>query len=181
LWYDLDAYSPTVVIMAKPIKQEKFDGGIRLMVSSFRSDELSPLSRIKHTGILWKVMARAEARRVGMDDALLLNTKGHISEATAANIFWTRDKKLFTPSLDCGILAGITRAIVIEIADAVGIETAQGHFTIEELFNADEVFLTSSTRELVPVRLVGEKQYGEVAPGSMTRLLASLYQERLPS
>lgn len=181
LWYDLDTSSVTVVIMAKPMVQERFSEGLRLMVSSFRSDELSPLSRIKHTGILWKIMARAEARRAGVDDALLLNTKGHVSEATAANIFWVCDGKLFTPALDCGILAGITRAIVIEIANAVGIETQEGYFTLDDVFNAEEVFLTSSTRELVPVRSLGDKQFGDMGYGRMTKLLLSLYQERLPS
>lgn len=178
LWYDLEHSAPTIVIIAKPLVPKDFGEGLRLVVSGFRSDERSPLSRIKQTGILWKILARTEARRAGADDALLLNTQDRIAEATSANIFWARDGALYTPSLDCGILPGITRALVIEIAREQGISVTERKFTLDELRTADEAFLTSSTWELAPIRSLGDVPFGG-APGLITRSLTESYRERL--
>jgi len=180
LWYDLEHSAPTIVIIAKPLVPKDFGEGLRLIVSGFRSDERSPLSRIKQTGILWKILARTEARRAGADDAVLLDTQGYVSEATSANMFWVRNGTLYTPSLDCGILPGITRAIVIEIAREQGITVSEGRFALDELRAADEAFLTSSTWELAPMRSLEEIPFPEGAPGPVTELLTELYRERLP-
>lgn len=176
LWYDLGSGSPTVIVIARPYTPPKYDDGIRIMVSSFRSDESSPLSRTKHTGILWKILARAEAKRSGYDDALLLNTKGHISEGTSANVFWVRDGRLFTPSLDSGILAGITRGLVIKIVAERGICVEEGFFGLDDLLSAEEAFLTSSTSEIVFIRSAGGKEFG-TSPGGLTRKIAEWYRE----
>lgn len=177
LWYELDHEEPTLVVLAKPYSPPDCGEGLRLKVSkSFRSDERSPLSRTKHTGILWKILPRAEAKRAGFSDALLLNTSGHISEGTSANAFWVRDESLFTPALECGILPGVTRSIVIEIARENGIVVREDCFPLDHLLAADEVFLTSSTAELTPIRSVEESVFPG-ASGSMTRRLTDLYRE----
>ncbi len=148
------------------------------MVSSSRSDERSPLSGIKHTGILWKILARAEAKDAGADEAVLLDTQGHVSEATSANIFWARGDALYTPSLDCGILRGITRMLVIEIAQGEDITVTEGRFKLDELRAADEAFLTSSTRELAPIRSLDDVRFPEPVPGRLTERLSELYRSR---
>jgi len=178
LWHDLAQASPTIIIMTKPFSPQEFGEGLRLAVSTFRSDEQSPLSRIKQAGILWKILARAEAKRAGMDDAVLLNTNGHIAEATSANILWMRSGTLYTPSLNCGILSGITRRIVIEIAREQGIAVVEGEFALGELGAADEAFLTSSTLEVAPIRSLNDKEFADAAPGPATRQFMELYHSR---
>lgn len=177
MWSDLEGSKPTVIVLAKPYSPPDHGDGLRLAVSkSFRSDERSPLSRIKHTGILWKIMPRVEARRAGFDDALLLNTAGGVSEGTSANIFWTKDGVLYTPSLDCGILPGVTRSLVIEIARQQGIVVSEGCFPLDHLLGADEASLTSSTTELVPIRLIEDRVF---PGGPITGLLKGLYRQQV--
>lgn len=178
LWHDLENSCPTVLILCKPYHPPDFGEGLTLRLSTFRSDEQSPLTRIKHTGLLWKIMARREATQAGVNDAIMLNTKGYVAEATSANAFWIRDGVLYTPSLDSGILAGITRGVVLEIAREQGIEAIEGHFAFEELLAAEEAFLTSSTWELAPVRSVEDMTFAD-APGKLTRRLAEEYRERV--
>ena len=180
VWYDFDQACPTVIILCKPYAQPDYGDGLRLRLSTFRSDEQSPLTRIKHTGLLWKIMARREARQSGVNDAMMLNTKGRVAEATSANAFWVRDGALYTPSLDSGILAGVTRGIVLEIAAEQGLKTVEGHFPFEKLLSAEEAFLTSSTWELAPIRSVEDMTFAE-APGKVTGRLAKLYRQRVMS
>ena len=180
VWYDFDQARPTVLILCKPYAQPDYGDGLTLRLSTFRSDEQSPLTRTKHIGLLWKIMARREARQSGVNDAIMLNTRGHVAEATSANAFWVRDGVLYTPSLDSGILAGVTRGIVLEIAKDEGIEVVEGHFAYEEMLAAEEAFLTSSTWELAPIRAVEDMTFAE-APGKVTRRLAKLYGDRVMS
>lgn len=176
MWYDLGHDRATLVLLAKPYDPPNHGSGLRLTVSSsFRSDERSPLSRIKHTGILWKILPRAEAKRSGFDDALLMNTADQISEATSANAFWVRDGKLYTPDLACGILPGVTRSIVMQVARENGIAVEEGCFALDHLLGAEEMFLTSSTAELTPIRSVNDTAFE--SPGPMTRRLTALYRE----
>ncbi len=177
MWTDLGGSQPTLIAVAKPYSPPDHGNGLRLTVSqSFRSDERSPLSRIKQTGILWKIMPRVQAQRAGFDDALLLNTSADISEGTSANIFWTKDGALHTPALECGILPGITRSLVIQVAREHNIAVTEGCFPIEHLLSADEAFLTSSTAELVPVRSIGDTEF---PGGPITGLLTRLYRQRI--
>lgn len=177
LWSDIEHSRQTLIVLAKPYSPPDHGDGLRLTVSkSFRSDERSPLSRIKHTGILWKIMPRAEAKRSGLDDALLLNTAGDVSEGTSANIFWAKDGSLYTPSLDCGILPGVTRSIVMEIAREHGIGVSEGRFPLDHLLSADEAFLTSSTSELVPIRSIEDTVF---PGGPITSRLLELYRRQV--
>lgn len=175
-WFATESPSPTVFIMTKAYKPSDFGEGLRLMVSSFRSDERSPLSGLKVIGILPKIVARTEAVRGGHDDALLLDTGGRVSEATSSNAFWVRGGDLFTPSERCGILLGITRGVVMEIAARQDIRVREGEFLIEEALGADELLLTSSTWEIAPVRSLGDREYGI---GPVTRRLMEGYRERV--
>lgn len=178
LWYDLEAAKPTVLIIAKPFARRDFGEGLRLLVSRSRADDRSPLSRVKQIGILPKILARAEALRLDADDGLLLDTRGYVAEATSSNAFWLREGTLFTPSLSCGILAGITRALVIEIAKNEGLTVMEGEFPLDELRRASEMFLTSSTWEIAPVHSLDGTAFGDTHPGPVTRRIAELYRQR---
>ena len=145
-----------ILIIARPYHpypDEFYQKGIRCMVSkNFYVNEKSILSRVKSLSFAGNVLARIEAKMKGYDDAILLNSKGEISEATVANLFFIIKGKLFTPSLECGILEGITRNLVLEICERLDIEFEEGKYTISSLKDADEVFITNTLCGILPVR-----------------------------
>jgi 4-amino-4-deoxychorismate lyase len=109
------------------------------------------LGGVKSTSYALNMVAVDEARRRGADDALFLGSGGVVLECPTSNTWWRRDQTLFTPSLDLGILAGVTRGAVVEVATELGYEVAEGVYPIENLTAADEAFTTSSVREVMPV------------------------------
>ena len=134
-----------------------------LISSTVRRNEFSPSSRLKTLAYLDNVLARAEAREAGMDEALMLNTRGDVACAAAANVFWLWGGRLFTPSLDCGVLAGTMRAQVIAAARGLGVEVAEVRSGVAELARADAVFLTNSLIGVRPVRSLDGFGLGDAA------------------
>jgi branched-chain amino acid aminotransferase/4-amino-4-deoxychorismate lyase len=122
----------------------------RLVTSTVRRNDQSPASRLKSLSYLDNVLARAEARAAGADEAVMLNTRGEVACAGAANLFWVSDGRLHTPSLDCGVLAGITRARVLAAAEGLGMAVAEVRAGPDTLAAADAVFLTNSLIGLRP-------------------------------
>lgn len=116
-----------------------------------RADEPWLLPGVKSTSYAVNMAAEAEAKRRGADDAVFVDAEGAVLEGPTTNIWWRRHGTLFTPSLDLGILAGVTRATVIELARAAGYAVGEGEFGLNELLVADEAFTSSSVREVMPV------------------------------
>jgi branched-chain amino acid aminotransferase len=114
-----------------------------------------------------------EARRAGADEALFLDTEGHCAEAAASNLFMWTGAELVTPPRTCGVLPGITREVVMEIAHAEGIAVAERAFDLDELLSADEAFLTSSLRGVAPLVRVGAHPIGAAIPGRCTNRLST--------
>ncbi|HEY2658553.1 MAG TPA: aminotransferase class IV [Caulobacteraceae bacterium] len=141
----------------------------RLATSGVRRNVGSPASRLKTLAYLDNVLARREARGAGADEALMLNTAGEIACAAAANLFWIAEGRLFTPALDCGILAGITRDAVLGLAAEEGVETAQVHRTPDVLSTAEALFVTNS---LVGVTAVSHLDGRGYAPHPLAERLA---------
>lgn len=177
-----DALAPSLVIVAKD-----FEGypawmhttGISAKVVGITQNEYSPLSRIKSANFLSYILARQEAQDAGFDEAILLNTRGQVAEAATSNIFLVKDGALVTPSLISGILPGITRGAVIEIAKRLKIRVVERPVKPAELLRADEIFLTNSLAELIPVIRIGRTRIGSGRPGPLTRLLHLSYQKRV--
>ena len=119
-------------------------------------------------------MARAQAARAGAREALMVNDKGCVAEATSSNVFWISDDALLTPSLGSGALAGITRGVVLEIAAGLGIRAVEGEITPANLQEADGVFLTNSGQGLVEV---GEIDGWPVARSELVQKLKVGYRE----
>ena len=134
--------------------------------------ELEPSERSVYTD---SVAALLEAHRAGADEAIFLDTEGHCSEATASNLFMWTDRILVTPPLSCGVLPGITREAILEIARDLGLATAERAFVTDELAMAEEAFLTSSLRGIAPLVRVGARALGRGTPGDLTRQLACAY------
>jgi branched-subunit amino acid aminotransferase/4-amino-4-deoxychorismate lyase len=124
----------------------------RLVVAATRRDPLSPTSRLKTLAYLDNVLARREAAARRADEAVMLNVRGEVACAAAANLFWVRDEVLYTPALDCGVLDGITRAQVLNLAARMGVRTAEARAPVADLAAAEAIFLTNS---LTGVRAAG--------------------------
>ena len=131
--------------------------GVRLVLLTTAADPLlraaSPwlLPGVKSISYATNMAARRTARARGADDAVLVGLGGELLEAPTANLWWRAGQTLFTPSLDLGILAGITRSVLCELAPGLGLKVLEGVYTAEDLTAADEAFLSSSTREVMPV------------------------------
>ncbi len=116
-----------------------------------RAEEPWLLPGVKSTSYAVNMAAEAEAKRRGADDAVFVDADGVVLEGPTTNIWWRRDRTLSTPSLELGILAGVTRAAVIDFAGALGYDVREGAFGLAELAGADEAFTSSSVREVMPV------------------------------
>ncbi len=172
---------PTLVVMARPLTrypESLYARGQKITVVSIRrlgADSLDP--RIKSTNFLNNILARIEARRAGADEGLMLNHEGYLTEGTISNLFMVKNHRLFTPSPKAGLLEGITRQVVLELADSSGIPTEEALLTPDDLFRADECFLTNTSMEIMPVRKVGKALIGKGRPGPITTKLRKAFRE----
>lgn len=139
------------------------------------SEALSP--RIKSLNYLNNIMAKIEANLAGVLEAIMLNNEGYVAEATGDNIFIVKKGVLITPPKHMGILEGITRNTVMDIAREKGIEVREDVFTRHDVFIADECFLTGTAAEVIPVVKVDGRVIGDGNPGTMTQELIEAYRE----
>jgi len=170
----------SILIYAKPLNKyraQDYETGFSAHLVSMRRSSYSPLSRIKSLNYLDNILARLEAREHNAQEALLLNTLGWVAEGATSNIFIIKDKKLITPPVDAGILPGITRAAVLEIAGNVDLQTQEETFSPEELLRADESFLTNSLMEIMPLVMLNERKIGSGRPGPLTGALLQQYRK----
>lgn len=173
--------SPTLITIvdALPSLQESwYSNGIYVTTASGRKNEFSPSAGIKTTAYLDSILAFREAALAHCDDAVFIDTQGHLSEATASNLFLVADGAVLTPPLDCGALPGITREAVLEIAGSLGLATiSDRELPPANLSTAHEAFLTSSIREIVPVVRFDGRNIGAGKPGEITQRLMNAYSE----
>jgi branched-chain amino acid aminotransferase len=151
-------------------------GPTQLAVMSDGRHAANPLTGTKVTAWLNNVWHAEQARREGFEDALLLNERGEVAECTAANVFCVQAQEVFTPPASSGCLLGVTREILLEIAPKFGVPISERSFSLNELYRADEVFISSTTRNVQPVARVADRAYPAV-PGSVTERLARLMSE----
>jgi branched-chain amino acid aminotransferase len=169
---------PGCVILAKPLPvypRAWYEEGIAVrIVATMRNPSRATSPSIKSGNYLNNVLALMEARRAGALEAAMLNENGFLTECTTSNIFLVRGGVLETPSLDCGILSGCTRSALLEVARKGGVIVREGHFLADELRAADEAFITSTTKDLVPIRTIDGVAL-KSAPGPVTKRLSSLF------
>jgi branched-chain amino acid aminotransferase len=164
--------SPTVVVMAKPLvppASHLYETGVNVIVASTKRNLPSALSpQIKATNFLNNIQAKREAIAAGAFDSLLLNWEQHLTECTVSNVFFVKDGTLRTPALECGLLDGITRMMVIRLAEELNIQVDEGRYTVDHLYRADECFLTNTSMEIMPVTSVDRRPVGDGKPGPLT-------------
>jgi branched-subunit amino acid aminotransferase/4-amino-4-deoxychorismate lyase len=148
-----------------------------LRVIALDAQNASLIGGIKSTSYALNMVAVDEAKRRGADDAVFVSALGELLEGPTTNIWWRQDGTLFTPSLELGILAGVTRAVSIDAAPRLGYEVQEGAFPLDELAGADEAFTTSSVREVMPVVKLDGAPVGDGRPGRAARDLQGFLRD----
>lgn len=168
----------TIIDSLPELNPTWYSRGIRVVTATGRRNEFSVSSGLKTTAYLDSILAFRASTNNGAEDAVFLDTSGHLSEATASNLFLVDGETLYTPPLGCGALPGITRATVIGIAKAQGMRVVLDQcLDPGRLRSASEAFLTSSIREIVPVISFDGLAIAGGAPGTITRQTITAYSE----
>jgi branched-chain amino acid aminotransferase len=167
---------PTVVITLHPAPSLEHSVKWSLVTSLFRILAADPLASFKTTSKILHVMARAEAAERGADEALLLNTNGEVAETAGGNLFWVHDDTICTPPAGSGALPGVTRAIVLEICQTLGLKTSVRATGPEELRNSGGLFITQSVLGIVAVMAFDG---APVAPSPLVDQIARIYHQML--
>ena len=172
--------APTAIIEVRPLvlpPPQWYERGLRLHVSEFAVSPQHPLAGHKSLNYFIFLAARDAARRAGADEALLLDPTGQVVEAATSNIFCVRKGLLRTPPLDSGALPGVTRRAVLELCHAEGLPCREVPLPLKEVATSDEVFLTNSLVELLPVAAIEDHRMPAGAPGPVTSTLQRLYRQ----
>ena len=173
--------NPQVIIIADAIAlypKELYEKGLEIVTVSVQRMHPAALNpRIKSLNYLNNILAKIEGLQAGCIEALMLNQKGEVAECTGDNIFLVRHGELWTPPLEAGILQGVTRDAVIEIAGKIGIKTHQSPLTKHDVYIADECFLTGTAAEVIPVVKVDSRVIGTGKPGALTRDLEMRFKQ----
>jgi branched-chain amino acid aminotransferase len=169
-----------VIIIADDIQlypEELYEKGLKIISVPTRRINASALPpAIKSLNYLNNILAKIEARKVGFQEALMLNDKGEIAECTGDNVFMISKGILYTPPLDAGSLRGITRGAVIDLAAELNLPCREQALTRYDLWTAEECFLTGTAAEVIPCVEVDHRIIGDGVPGSMTRRLIELFR-----
>lgn len=170
-----------VIIIAGSIQlypKELYEKGLSIItVGTVRNHPESINPCIKSLNYLNNVLAKIEAINSGVEEAIMLNHKGSVAEATGDNIFLVKNNALVTPPCSDGCLEGITRDVVMKLARKSGYETREATLNRYDLYNADEVFLTGTAAELIPVVDIDRRRIGDGRPGRITRELGQRFKE----
>jgi branched-chain amino acid aminotransferase len=173
--------TPSIVVIAKPHVNpsvEVFEKGVQVaLVPIVRNHPGSVNPLIKSNNLLNNALAMQEAFRRGGYEGIMRNYRGELAECTQSNLFIVRNGAALTPPVNAGLLPGITRAFLFEVGQEAGIDVREAVLRDEDLFGADEAFLTSTTREVVPIVRVEERTIGAGVPGPVTLALLHRFRE----
>jgi len=167
--------APTIFIIADKISlypEEFYKNGLAIITAKTRRNLTTALNpKIKSLNYLNNILAKIDAIKAGTEEAIMLTYNDYVAECTGDNIFMISGGKLITPPVDVGALEGITRGAVIGLAKKVGIGFREEMIKIEDLYNADEVFLTGTAAEIIPVTTIDKRCIGGGKPGEVTKRL----------
>lgn len=167
---------PRLVILGGPIDNFVVQGLSATIVPIRRLARETVSPALKTSNLLNLRLAFLQAQQAGFDEAILLNPQGQLTEASTSNFFGVIGGRLFTPALEAGILEGITRRVILELASELGLEVEQGYLTLDQLPTLEEAFLTSTTRSIAPLARLDEHQMP--APGPVTARLIKAFRAR---
>ncbi len=172
---------PQLILIADKIAlypDEYYQNGLEIItVSVIRNHPAALSARIKSLNYLNNILAKIEGIQGGCIEALMLNHKGEVAECTGDNLFLVKEGKVTTPPLDAGILAGVTRAAVLELAEKLGLSATEQVLTKHDIYVADECFLTGTAAEVIPVVQLDSRMIGDGKPGPVTRQLTEAFHQ----
>ncbi len=183
-WHPGNCENPTLLIIASkelPYRPEDYTTGLAALTCPFLKNEGSPLAGIKSTNYLEYILARQWAKSHGADEALMVNTTGYLAEGSMSNIFLVRQGILVTPELASGCLPGIARRVVLQLAGDMGLAWEERQVSPGELTAAEEIFLTNSLMEVMPLTTVDGRQVGSGRPGRLAVELGQAYRRYICS
>ncbi len=173
--------SPTVIVIADKITlypEHMYETGLTIITASTQKLPAAVFSaQIKSLNYLPNIKAKIEAINAGADEALMLTSEGYATECTTENIFIVNGNTLSTPPIHLGLLEGVTRNTVMELAKNEGIEVCEKIFTTHDIYTADECFVTGTGAELLPVRIIDGRAIGDGKPGPVTKKLLNIYRK----
>jgi branched-chain amino acid aminotransferase len=171
-----DEKMPEVDLVITSADLPHYPDSMRLTVREQGRHAASPLAGVKTISWLNSVWAVAEAQREGFDEVVLLNERGEVSECTAANIFAVKKDKVVTPPLNSGCLEGVTRGVLMEIASDAGTSVVEQTLRLDDLYAADEVFVTSTNRNVIGVSEIAGNKIGAGTIGPVTKRLDDVFE-----
>ena len=173
--------TPQLIIITDTIQlypKELYEKGLdAIIVQTIRNHSKALNPTIKSMNYLNNILAKIECLRAGAAEGIMLNTDGYVAECTGDNIFIVKDNEIFTPPVSAGILIGITRNVVIELAKEASITVKEEQLTEDDLYNADECFLTGTAAEIIPVANIDGRKIATGRPGKITLSLLKKYQK----
>jgi len=176
---------PNTFIIADSIElypQEMYDNGMAVIIATTvrcSSNMLDP--QVKSLNYLNNIRAKIEAVDAGVAEAIMLNADGNVAECTGDNIFIVKDGHVITPSENSGILIGVTRGVVIRLAGKLGLPLSERTVTVEDLYTADECFLTGTAAEVIAVTKIDDRKIGEGKAGTITNRMTAAFREFIDS
>lgn len=178
---EMDSHYLVTVRPLVRISAALYKNGISCIISKkYRKNEHSPVSHIKSLSFLENILCRQQAHLSGVKETLLLNTKGFLAEASVSNVFFVKRGVVFTPSVSCGIVPGIMRKTILEIADTSGIEVKEGKYKPHKIKEADEVFLTNTLIRVLPVTEIDGSKINNGMVGRLTHFFFSPLYKKPP-
>ncbi len=174
---------PQIIIIADNIQlypKEYYEKGLKIITVPTRRNNSAALPpMIKSLNYLNNILAKIEAQNLGYQEAIMLNDQGYVAECTGDNIFMLKDGVLYTPKIASGSLKGITREVVIDIAKELNIELVETEMTRYDTWIADEMFLTGTAAELIPIVEVDSRKIGNGQPGKVTEQFLDVFKSKV--
>ncbi|BBE31719.1 4-amino-4-deoxychorismate lyase [Tepiditoga spiralis] len=171
-----DSSDLLITLNNKIYTKSQYEKGFKIKISSIKKSETSILSKIKSLNYMENIYCLNKAKAAGYDETIFLNSKNYICEGTISNIFFIKNKKLYTPSLKNGLLNGIIRSKIIEICRQNSIDITEGNYTLEDLLKADEIFLTNSLMGVMPVLKVNNVNFKNFTEYNFFKNKIKLYE-----
>ena len=172
---------PSIIIIADKISlypQKFYEEGLEIVTVSVRRNYAEAINpRIKSLNYLNNILAKIEGKQSGAVEVLMLNAEGYVVECSGDNIFWIKNDVLVTPPVHIGILEGVTRNSVIDLARDAGMTVEERVFTRHDLYIADECFLTGTAAEVIPVVKIDQRPIGDGQPGKVTEKLIAAFRQ----
>ena len=172
---------PSIIIIADKIAlypQKYYEDGLEIVTVSVRRNYAEAINpRIKSLNYLNNILAKIEGKQAGAEEVLMLNAEGYVVECSGDNIFWLKNGVLVTPPVHMGILEGVTRNSVIDLAREAGIRVEERVFTRHDLYIANECFLTGTAAEVIPVVKIDRRPIGDGQPGKVTQRLITAFRQ----